>query len=85
MKKGMILYVAEGKEDVPLQTAAELAAAAASFGVTAVSVAGSEEEAVYGWMSLITRGMQQIQFMTVAYDPDLDKFESRGGPVHLFG
>ena len=85
MKKGMVLYVTEGKADVPLQTSAELVATAASLGVTAVSVASSEEDAVYGWMSLITRGMQQVLFMTVAYDAVLDRFESRGTPVRLCG
>jgi len=85
MKKGMVLYVTEGKADVPLQTAAELVATARSLGVTAVSVANSEEDAVYGWMSLITRGMQQVLFMTVAYDAALDRFESRGDPVRLSG
>jgi len=85
MKKGMVLYVTEGKGDVPLQTAAELVKTARDLGVTAVSVASSEEDAVYGWMSLITRGMQQVLFMTVAYDAALDRFESRGDAVRLCG
>ena len=85
MKKGMVLYVTEGKGDVPLQTAAELVETARDLGVAAVSVASSEEDAVYGWMSLITRGMQQVMFMKVAYDAGLDRFESRGDPVRLYG
>ena len=85
MKKGMVLYVTEGKADVPLQTAAELVATAASLGVTAVSVVSSVEEAVYGWMSLITRGMQQVLFMTVTYDAARDRLESRSEPVKLYG
>ena len=83
MKKGMILYVIQGREEVPFQTAPELLDTARSLGVAAVSVAGSEEEAVYGWWSLTTRGMQQVLFMTVAYNAALDKFESRGVPVRL--
>ncbi len=85
MKKGMILYVTQGKEDVPLQAAAELIETARSLGVTAVCVALTEEDAVHGWWSLITRGMQQVLFMTAAYDAVLDWFESRRVPVRLRG
>ena len=83
MKKGMILYVTEGKEDVPLQAAAELIETARALGVSAVSVAISEEDAAQGWWSLVTRGMQQVLFMTVAYNAALNRFESRGGAVRL--
>jgi LDH2 family malate/lactate/ureidoglycolate dehydrogenase len=85
MKKGMILYVTQGREDVPLQAAGELIETARSLGVAAVSVASSEEDAVYGWWSLIAKGMQQVFFMTVAYDAVLDKFESRSTPMRLCG
>ncbi|MDR3569569.1 MAG: hypothetical protein P4L43_16210 [Syntrophobacteraceae bacterium] len=85
MKKGIVLYVAKGKEDVPLKTGADLAEAARSFGVAGVSVANSEEDAAYGWMSLITRGMQQILFMAVEYDPTRDSFTSLAAPVRLYG
>jgi hypothetical protein len=83
MKKGMILYVTEGKEDVPLQAAAELIETARALGVTAVCVASSEEDAAHGWWSLVTKGVQQILFMTVAYNAGLDRFESRGSVVRL--
>ena len=85
MKKGMILYVTQGKEDVPLQAAEELIETARSLGVTAVCVAITEEDAVHGWMSLLTRGMQQVLFMTAAYNAVLERFESRGAPVRLCG
>lgn len=85
MKKGMILYVAQGKEDVPLKTAEELAATARAFGVAGVFVANSEEDAAYGWMSLITRGMHQVLFMAVEYDAARDSFESLAAPVRLCG
>ena len=85
MKKGMILYITQGKEDVPLQGAAELLETSRSLGVTAVRVALTEEDAVHGWWSLLTRGMQQILFMTVAYNAVLDRFESQGAPVRLCG
>jgi len=85
MKKGMILYVTEGKEELPLQETADLIEASRSLGVTAVSVATSEEDVVHGWWHLVTRGVHQVLFMTVAYDASLQKFESRGIPVRLCG
>ena len=85
MKKGMVLYVAQGKEHVPLKTGEELAETARSLGVDSVSVANSEEDAAYGWMSLITRGMHQVLFMAVEYDPFLDSFEALAAPQRLCG
>ena len=85
MKKGMILYVTEGKEEVPLQGAADLIEASRSLGVTAVSVATSEEDVVHGWWHLVTRGAHQVLLMMVTYDSALQKFESRGAPVRLCG
>ncbi len=85
MKKGMILYVTQGKEDVPLQGAEEMIETARSLGVTSVCVATTEEEAAHGWWSLITRGAQQVLFMTVDYNPVLERFESRSNPVRLCG
>ncbi len=85
MKKGMILYVTEGKEEVPLKGVNDLVETSRSLGVSAVSVATSEEDVVYGWWRLAARGMQQVLFMAVAYDPDLDRFESRGKPLLLCG
>ncbi len=85
MKKGMILYVTQGKEDVPLQAAEELIETARSLGVTAVCVAITEEDAIHGWWGLLTRGMQQVLFMTAAYNAVLERFESQGAPVRLCG
>jgi hypothetical protein len=85
MKRGMILYVTQGKEEVPLQGAADLIETSRALGVAAVSVAVSEEDVVYGWWSLITRGMHQVLFMAVSYDAAHDRFESRGAPVRLCG
>ncbi len=85
MKKGIILYVVQGKEDVPLKTGGELAQTAKSLGVTKVFVASSEEEATYGWMFLITRGIQQVLFMSVGYNAAEDRFETLGAPLRLCG
>lgn len=83
MKKGMILYVMEGQEEVPLQGSEDLIEVARSLGVTAISVATSEEDVVHGWWHLVNGGARQVLFMTVAYNGDSRKFESRGVPVRL--
>ena len=85
MKKGMILYVTEGKDEVPMQAADELVETARSLGVTAVSVATTEEDAVHGWYSLVTRGAQQVLFMPVAYNAVRNRFEIQGTPRRLCG
>ncbi|MGC9196100.1 MAG: hypothetical protein ACP5IL_11690 [Syntrophobacteraceae bacterium] len=85
MKTGIILYVVQGKEDVPLKTGGELAKTAKFFGVAKVFVAGSEDEASYGWMSLLTRGIEQVLFMSVGYNAAKDSFESLGAPIRLCG
>jgi hypothetical protein len=85
MKKGMILYVTEGKEEVPLQGVEELIETSRSMGVTAVSVATTEEDVVHGWWHLLARGMHQVLFMTVSYDAALNSFESRSVPLRLCG
>lgn len=85
MKKGIILYVTQGKEEVPLQGAADLIKTSRTLGVSAVAVAVSEEDVVYGWWHLITRGMHQVLFMTVEYDPSRESFVSGCTPVRLCG
>ncbi len=85
MKKGMILYITQGQEDVPLQEVADLVEISRSMGISAVSVATSGEDVVHGWRRLIDRGIQQVLFMTVTYDTCLDRFLSRSAPVRLCG
>ncbi|MHC1730394.1 MAG: hypothetical protein AB9866_31080 [Syntrophobacteraceae bacterium] len=85
MKKGMILYVTRGKEEVPIQGVADLIETSRSLGISAVSVAVSEEDVIYGWFHLITRGMHQVLLMRVVYDSVLNSFESRGVPLRLCG
>ena len=84
MKKSKILYVTVGKEHVPLLAPDELTKTAASLGITAVCVAIAEDDAVYGWWTLITGGMQKVFFMTVSYNTVFERFECRG-PVVLYG
>ena len=85
MRKGMILYVTLGKEDVPLQEGAELIELTRSLGVAAVCVATTQEDVDYGWWGLITKGVHQVLLMTVAYDAVLKSFEFSRTPLRLWG
>jgi hypothetical protein len=74
MKQGMILYVTEGKEAVQMQPDwPALADALNLLGVNAVRLAVSEEEIVYGWWQMLTRGMQQISCIKAVYHADRDR------------
>jgi hypothetical protein len=85
MKRGVILYVTLGKDEVPLPAQRDLTEVAGSLGVAAVSVAVSEEDIAYAWWRLITEGVHQIVLMTAAYDASMKSFASHGEPVRLWG
>jgi hypothetical protein len=85
MKKGLILYVTAGKEDVPLHDFTKLCRAALMPGISAAYVATSEDEAIYGWWHLITRGMHQVWCTAAHYNAHLGEFELRGNPYRLCG
>lgn len=85
MKKGVILYVTQGKDEVPLQGRTELNAISRSLGVADVCVAVSEEDIDYGWWKLIAKGVNQVLLMTVAYNNALESFQSHRPPLRLWG
>ncbi len=86
MKTGMILYITEGKDEVPMQPDwPALKDALRLLGVNAIRLATSETEIAYGWWQLVTRGMQQISCMTAAYDARSDRLEPFGAPLRLCG
>jgi hypothetical protein len=85
MKKGMILYVTEGKDDVPLHDFHDLARACVTPGISAVYVATSEDEIAYGWWHLITRGMHQVSCTAATYDAASRRFDLIGEPLRLCG
>jgi hypothetical protein len=85
MRKGMILYVTQGKEDVPLQGGTELSELSRSLGVAAVCVAITQEDVDYGWWQLITKGVHQVLLMTVTYDAVLGIFGTPRAPLRLWG
>jgi hypothetical protein len=86
MKKGMIFYVTEGKEEVwarPDQP--DVRETVTRLGVDAIRLATSEEEIAYGWWQLISRGMQQVSCMKAAYNVGLHRLEPFGEPLRLCG
>jgi hypothetical protein len=85
MKKGLILYVAAGKEEVPLNDFTALCRAALMPGISVAYVATSEDEAMYGWWHLIARGMHQVWCTVADYNAELCTFEWLGNPYRLCG
>ena len=86
MKRGMILYVTEGKEEVGMHSdRPDLKAMVTWLGVDAIRLAISEEEIAYGWWQLITHGMQQVSCMKAAYNADLHRLIPFGEPLRLCG
>ena len=83
MKKGMILYVTEGRD--ALHEEIDLREQRRGLGVDAVCVATSESEIAYGWWHLLTRGMQEISCVTAAYLAPEDTIVPRGAPLRLCG
>ncbi len=85
MKKGMILYVTEGKDEVPPHDFQDLARASVRPGISGVYVATSEDELMYGWWHLISRGMQQVSCTAAVYDAASRRFHTVGEPMRLCG
>ncbi len=84
MKKGVILYITEGREEIH-QDWPDLKEPCRLLGVNAVCLATSEYEISYGWWEMLTRGIQQISCMRAVYDGGMDRFEPFGIPLRLCG
>lgn len=85
MKMGMILYVTEGKDEVPMHDFQDPARVSLIPGISAVYVATSEDELMNGWWHLIARGMHQVSCTRAVYDPTLRKLVMVGEPMRLSG
>lgn len=85
MKRGMILYIAEEKDESSPSGMEDLIETSRSLGVSAVSLAFKEEDVASGWVHLIAGGVGEVLFMTVAYDAGLGRFAFKGKPVRLCG
>jgi hypothetical protein len=86
MKKGIILYVTEGKEEARERwDRLDLGEPRERLKANAVLLATSEEEVAYGWWRMVTQGMQQIACMKAVFDPQEDRIEPFGTPLRLCG
>lgn len=85
MKKGLILRVTDQKEPIPLEGVEDLLSVSKTLGVSSISVATSEDDAVRAWWHLIVHGVHRILVMKVGYNAAADRFESRGTPTWIWG
>ena len=85
MKKGVILYLTDGKEAFEDRDWPKLSSLRATLGASAVWLAASEEEIAYAWWRLLVRGMHQVFCMTAKYDPGGRSIEPYGEPLRLCG
>ncbi len=86
MKKGVILYVTEGKEEMQMDPdRPDLKELLGFLEVNAVCLAMSEEEIAYGWWQFISRGIQQVSCMKATYDAVGERLEPFGIPLRLCG
>ena len=86
MKKGIILYVTEGKEEARERwDGLDLKEPQAKLDAHEVMLATSEEEIAYGWYQMVTHGMQQIACMKAVFDVNADRIEPFGAPLRLCG
>ncbi|MCK8600464.1 hypothetical protein [Desulfoferrobacter suflitae] len=83
MKKGIILYVAEGREE--LDEWMDLSAEKKRLEADDVCLATSESELAYGWWYMLTRGMQQISCLRASYDLVASSIRAEGRPFRLCG
>lgn len=67
MKQGIILYVLDGKEDMPEWP--DRRHCVAGMNVDCVCTAFSEDDVHHHWCSLVTRGMRSILCVLADYDP----------------
>ena len=85
MKKGLILYVTKGKEEIHKQEWPDFREQLNSLGASAICVATSEDEIAYSWWHMITRGMQYISCMKATYNGACGKLEPYGTVLRLSG
>ncbi len=83
MKRGMILYVTEGREKLPAWP--DLESHRLSLGMDEVCVATSESDINDQWWRLLTRGVQHIACVRADYDPVREAYEICGAPLRLYG
>jgi hypothetical protein len=86
MKKGLIVYVTEGKEDVEMAEVRSDSTKPLSVpGVDSLRLAVSEDDIVYYWWQLVSRGMSEVSCMKGTYDAAKGEIALFGAPMRLCG
>jgi len=85
MKKGLILYVTEGKEALRTREPLDLDETLRCLGMRSICLATSEEEISYQWWRLITRGMHHISCVRATYDDTKGLIHPHGATLRLWG
>jgi len=83
MKKGIILYVTAGKDEVSEWI--DLTTEKRLLQVDDICLATSENELNYGWWQMLARGMQQISCMRATYDIAEKAIKPAGHALRLCG
>ncbi|PKN24614.1 MAG: hypothetical protein CVU64_21715 [Deltaproteobacteria bacterium HGW-Deltaproteobacteria-21] len=84
MKKGTILFVTEGRDELH-DHSDDLRKAREQLGVQAVSVATSEEEVAYEWWRMLAKGMHHVSLLKAAYRGRGNPMDFHGTALRLYG
>jgi hypothetical protein len=85
MKKGVILYVTGGQEEVFSGPGLDLSLLRRQLGVQSVRVATSKDDITEGWWRMIAQGMQEVCCMRARFNPSEGKLEPEGPSFRLCG
>jgi hypothetical protein len=84
MRKGTILFVTEGRDELH-DHSDDLKKAREQLGVQAVSVATSEDEVAYAWWRMLAKGMHQIFLLKAEYRGRGNPMDFKGEALRLCG
>ena len=85
MKKGMILYVTQGKNELDGNRCPDLSGLKRELGVQSVCLTTSEDEMSYACWRMLVSGMHQVFCMHAEYHVDERRLELGGAPIRIAG
>jgi hypothetical protein len=84
MKKGMILFVTEGRDELH-DHSDDLRKVRGLLGVQSVCLATSEDDVAYAWWGMLAKGMHHISLLKAAYRGRDNPMEFQGAALRLYG
>ena len=84
MKKGTILFVTEGRDELH-EHSLNLRKARELLGVNSVAVATSEDEVAYEWWGMLAKGMHHVSLVKAAFSAQGEHLELQGTALRLWG